>query len=137
MIRASVAATFTLFALTAGPLPFLKVDFHDIAKQSGVSIMNIYGGTRSKDYILETTGNGVAIFDYDGDGKNDIFIANGTRLHPKSPADNGKPALYRNVGNGRFEEMAQQAGLRQLGWTQGACVGDYDNDGHPDLLVTA
>ena len=63
------------------------MNFADIAKvmPNLSTARNVYGGTSRKDYILETTGNGVAIFDYDGDGKNDIFIANGTRLHPKAP----------------------------------------------------
>ena len=138
MMRPRAAAAFlAVCALTAGSLPFFKVNFRDIAKEANLSTLNVYGGTSRKDYILETTGNGVAIFDYDGDGKNDIFIANGTRLHPKSPAENGAPALYRNLGNGRFENVAQQAGFSALGWAQGVCVGDYDNDGRPDLLVTA
>jgi hypothetical protein len=137
MIRPCVvAAFFTLCALTAGSLPFFKIDFRDVASEAKLSIVNVYGSTSRKDYILETTGSGAAIFDYDGDGKNDIYVANGTRLHPKDAADTGKPALYRNLGNGRFEDMAQRAGLGPLGWAQGACVGDYNNDGHPDLLVT-
>src|SRR6185312_15492156 len=112
MMRSRAAgALLAVCALTAGSLPFFKVNFRDIAKEANLSSVNVYGGNSRKDYILETTGNGVAIFDYDGDGKNDIFIANGTRLHPKSPAENGAPALYRNLGNGRFENVAQQAGF--------------------------
>ena len=87
----------------------------------------------AKDYILETTGNGVAIFDYDGDGRNDIFIANGTRLNSKEPSP---PQLYHNEGNGHFTMWPQAAGFNVTGWGQAVCVGDFDNDGHPDLLVT-
>jgi hypothetical protein len=119
----------------ASVAPGFRASFHDIAPAAGLTGKNIYGGLLRKDYILETTGNGAAIFDYDGDGRNDIFIANGTRL--KSQADgHGLAQLYRNEGNGHFTDMAAQAGLKQEGWGQGVCVGDYDNDGHPDLLVT-
>ena len=109
------------------------VHFTDIGPAAGLNVANTYGGLGRKDYILETTGNGVAIFDYDGDGRNDMFIANGRRL------ENGGhylPQLYHNEGNGRFREVAAKAGLTKEGWGQGVCVGDYDNDGHPDLFET-
>jgi hypothetical protein len=126
-----------LAAFCAGALPPFRADFVDIAAKCGVTARNIYGGLDKKEYILETTGNGVAIFDYDGDGRNDIFIANGTRLGDP-PSAGSLPQLYHNDGNGRFHDVARQAGFTTpLGWAQGVCVGDYDNDGHPDLLVTA
>ncbi len=114
------------------------VFYEDIAKQAGLTVPNVFGGRDRKEYILETTGNGAAIFDYDGDGRNDIFIGNGTTLQPlpagaRAPA----PQLYHNDGNGHFTDVAAAAGLAHTGWTQGVCVGDYDNDGHPDLFVAA
>lgn len=113
-----------------------SVRITDIAESSGLTGQNTYGGTNRKDYILETTGNGVAIFDYDGDGRNDIFIANGTVLgrDPKQPPRTSQ--LYHNEGNGKFREAGKQAGFTDEGWAQGVCVGDYDNDGRPDLFVT-
>lgn len=121
--------------LAAAGVPVFHADFHDIGTASGLTVKNVYGGLGRKDYILETTGNGVAIFDYDGDGRNDIFIANGARLNG---AETGKtlPQLYRNLGNGHFKDVAAQAGFQALGWAQGVCAGDYDNDGWTDLLVT-
>jgi enediyne biosynthesis protein E4 len=125
-----------IFAALAAPLlPPFRADFRDIAAQAGLTATNVYGGLQRKDYILETTGNGVAIFDYDGDGRNDIFIANGTRLSGAAPGDS-LPQLYHNEGNGRFKNVAAGAGFQALGWAQGVCAGDYDNDGRPDLLVT-
>jgi hypothetical protein len=88
-----------------------------------------------KDYILETTGNGVAIFDYDRDGAEDIFVVNGTTLGESSPGRH-LPQLYHNDGHGHFTDVAAPAGFTTEGWGQGVCVGDYDNDGWPDLLVT-
>ncbi|HEY1213631.1 MAG TPA: VCBS repeat-containing protein, partial [Bryobacteraceae bacterium] len=82
-----------------------RASFHDIAPAAGLTGKNISGGLLRKDYILETTGNGAAIFDYDGDGRNDIFIATGTRLK-NQPDGHGLPQLYRNDGNGRFTDVA-------------------------------
>lgn len=113
-----------------------KADFEDVASQAGLAVKNVFGGLARKDYILETTGNGVAIFDYDGDGKNDIFIANGTRLHASGTDGQAFPQLYHNIGGGHFEEVGKRAGFAQPGWAQGVCAGDYDNDGKTDLLVT-
>ncbi|HLK68035.1 MAG TPA: CRTAC1 family protein [Bryobacteraceae bacterium] len=111
-----------------------RFQFIDIAAESGVTVPNTFGGKDHKDYILEATGTGAAIFDYDGDGANDIFIANGTTF-----GKTGLPTfsqLYHNNGKGHFTEVGRQSGLTRTGWAQAACVGDIDNDGHPDLLVT-
>jgi len=129
---ASALSLLTAVCLLAGQQ---QIDFRDIAAQSGLKIKNTFGGLDHKQYILETTGNGVAIFDYDGDGREDIFIANGTRLGMASGAAPG-PQLYHNDGNGKFSEVAAKAGLKASGWGQGVCAGDFDNDGHIDLLVT-
>jgi enediyne biosynthesis protein E4 len=128
--------------LTAALVPLLlmlgqkpsAVSFIDIAGQSGVTVPNTFGGKERKDYILEGTGSGAAIFDYDGDGANDIFIANGTTVTGGASAPLSQ--LYHNDGKGHFTDVARQAGLTHTGWAQGACVGDFDNDGRPDLLVT-
>ena len=115
--------TLMFAAATEAP----RVNFIDIAAQSGLTVANTFGGRETKQSILESTGTGVAIFDFDGDGANDIFVANG----PPSRSE-----LYRNDGTGHFTEVGRQAGLTRSGWAQAACVGDIDNDGHPDLLVT-
>ncbi len=118
--------------------------FIDVAKKAGLTIVNTFGGVATKKYIIETTGTGVAIFDADNDGWPDIFIVNGTKLSEKSPAANdGKSAtdapsnhLYHNNHDGTFTDITRKAGLVHTGWGQGVCVGDYDNDGWPDLFVT-
>jgi enediyne biosynthesis protein E4 len=111
-----------------------EVRFVDIANEAGVRAFNTFGGKTTKRSILESTGTGVAIFDFNGDGANDIFLANGTTFDGTRPP--ARPQLYRNDGNGRFTDVAEQAGLTRTGWAQAACVGDFDNDGNPDLLVT-
>ncbi len=103
------------------------VRFVDIAAAAGLTATNTFGGKETKQSILESTGTGAAIFDFDGDGSNDVFIANG----PPSLSQ-----LYKNDGSGHFTEVGRQAGLTRSGWAQAACVGDIDNDGHPDLFVT-
>src|SRR5436190_10512726 len=129
---ALIAIACLSLLLLADTTPGIR--FIDIAAQAGLTVPNTFGGKEKKDYILESTGTGAAIFDYNGDGANDIFIANGTVFTPgATPAHSH---LYRNDGKGHFTEVGQQAGLTRTGWAQAACVGDFDNDGHPDLLVT-
>lgn len=131
MTRRALAGLFAAAIVTAqssGPY------FTDIAAQSGLTLPVTYGGKASNDYILESTGTGAAIFDFNGDGFDDIFIANGTMLQPKGPP--ARSYLYRNDGKGHFTEVGLAAGLTRSGWAQAACVGDFDNDGRPDLLVT-
>ena len=114
----------------------LPISFIDVAPTAGLTIPNTFGGKTRKDYILETTGNGVAIFDYDRDGAEDIFIANGTTFKGHDASTPRLPQLYHNDGRGHFTNVAEKAGFNVEGWGQGVCVGDYDNDGWPDLLVT-
>jgi len=110
--------------------------FTDKAKEAGLTMMNVFGGENTKKYIIETTGTGVAIFDYDNDGWPDIFIVNGTKLEGfpagKAPTNH----LYHNNHDGTFTDVTEKAGLAHTGWGQGVCVGDYDNDGWEDLYVT-
>src|SRR5712692_1753097 len=111
-------------------------DFRDIAAAAGLSARTVIGGERTKQYILETTGGGVAIVDYDGDGWPDIFLVNGASLAPSSTDAAPVSHLYRNRGDGTFADVTEKAGVAGKGWGQGVCAGDYDNDGYIDLFVT-
>ncbi|HEU5352149.1 MAG TPA: CRTAC1 family protein, partial [Terracidiphilus sp.] len=87
--------------------------------------------------VPETMAGGVAVFDYDGDGRPDIFFANGADLSTltKTSAKYNNMLLHNN-GDGTFTDVTKQAGLQGHGFDVGVAVGDYDNDGHPDLFVT-
>jgi enediyne biosynthesis protein E4 len=111
-------------------------NFTDIAKKAGLTMTTIFGGKDTKKYIIETTGTGVAIFDYDNDGWPDIFLVNGTTLEGFPAGTAPTNHLYRNNHDGTFSDVTAKAGLIATGWGQGVCVGDYDNDGWEDLYVT-
>jgi hypothetical protein len=110
--------------------------FVDEAAKRGLNAPNIFGGVDSKKFIIETTGTGVAIFDYDNDGWPDIFVVNGTTLDPLPGKKQPTNHLYHNNHDGTFTDVTEKAGLAHGGWGQGVCVGDYDNDGNEDLFVT-
>src|SRR6202140_1289556 len=111
-------------------------NFSDVAEKAGLTAVNVFGGVDTKKYIIETTGTGVAIFDYDNDGWPDIFIVNGTTLDPLNTSSAPTSHLYHNNHDGTFTDVTEKAGLQHSGWGQGVCVGDYDNDGFDDLYVT-
>ena len=107
----------------------------EVADQLQISGINVFGGEKRKDFILETTGNGVAVFDMDGDGLDDVLLLNGTRLSKNSTIPS-LPSLYRNDGHGKFTSLGAASGLDFEGWAQGVCAGDVDNDGRTDILIT-
>lgn len=117
---------------TTKPLAY----FTDEAAKAGLTMETVFGGKDTKKYIIETTGTGVAIFDYDNDGWPDIFVVNGTTLDAPSSASSPSNHLYRNNHDGTFTDVTEKAGLHHTGWGQGVCVGDYDNDGYEDIFVT-
>jgi hypothetical protein len=110
--------------------------FTDNAEKAGLTMTTIFGGKNTKKYIIETTGTGVAIFDYDNDGWPDIFLVNGTTLEGAPAGSAPTNHLYRNNHDGTFTDVTAKAGLTATGWGQGVCAGDYDNDGWEDLYVT-
>ncbi len=113
-----------------------KVNFVDMAEHAGLTAITESGGDKTKRYVLETTGSGAAFIDYDNDGWPDIFLVNGTRLEGFPKGQEPTSHLYRNNHDGTFTDVTQKAGVGLIGWGQGVCAGDYDNDGFVDLFVT-
>ncbi|HXP11981.1 MAG TPA: VCBS repeat-containing protein, partial [Acidobacteriaceae bacterium] len=123
--------------ITAGG--FVKtgpVVFQDIAAKAGLTTWHHTMGSPSKQFIVEATGSGVALLDYDKDGWLDIYMVNGSTfdaLSGKAPAPHA--ALFHNNHDGTFTDVAAKAGVTNERWGMGVAVGDYDNDGWPDLFV--
>ncbi|MGB7434407.1 MAG: CRTAC1 family protein [Candidatus Acidiferrum sp.] len=112
------------------------VNFVNTAKASGLNAKTIFGGEHKNKYLLETTGCGVAFYDYDNDDWLDIFLVNGTRLEGFPAGQEPTNHLFKNNRDGTFSDVTIKAGLAHSGWGQGVCIGDYDNDGWEDLFVT-
>jgi hypothetical protein len=110
--------------------------FVDVGRQSGLNVKTIFGGEHKNKYLLETTGCGVAFYDYDNDGWLDIFLVNGWRLEGFPKGQEPTSHLFKNNRDGTFTDVTAKAGLAHSGWGQGVCIGDYDNDGFEDLFLT-
>ncbi len=138
---AAAATGCLLRPLSAEAFPFATIPsysprFVDVAKEAGLASKTVLIGHESKDFLLSTTGGGIALFDYDNDGWLDIFVVNGWGLKDFPKGEEPTNHLYRNNRNGTFTDVTEKAGLVRHGWGQGVCVGDYDNDGNLDLFVT-
>jgi enediyne biosynthesis protein E4 len=137
LLAGGLAAGSLLGAAVSGDTPPpLGFSFTNVARAAGLDGLTVYGGAASNKYLLETTGTGVAAIDYDNDGRLDLFFVNGSTLEGFPAGGAPTSHLYRNKGNGTFDEVTIKAGLAASGWGQGACVGDYDNDGYDDLFVS-
>jgi enediyne biosynthesis protein E4 len=124
------------FSKAGPPSSDLGVTFADVARESGLNAKTFYGGEHKNKYLLETTGCGVAFYDYDNDGWLDIFLVNGSRLEGFAAGQAPSNHLFKNNRDGTFTDVTAKAGLTHSGWGQAVCIGDYDNDGIDDLFVT-
>jgi hypothetical protein len=109
--------------------------FVDRTRESGLDLVVTFGSEK-KNYIIERTGTGAGLADYDGDGDLDVFLVNGSRLDlpPGEPPPSDR--LYRNDGNARFTDVTEDAGVSDREWGAGCLFADFDNDGDPDLFVS-
>lgn len=114
----------------------LGVNFINVARDAGLNAKTTFGGEHKNKYLLETTGCGVAFYDYDNDGWLDIYLPNGTTLEGFPAGKAPTSHLFKNNRDGTFTDVTQKANLARSGWGQGVCIGDYDNDGYEDLFVT-
>ncbi|MHC4956312.1 MAG: CRTAC1 family protein [Planctomycetota bacterium] len=120
-------------AVTVAPKAAFR--FVDSTKKAGLTAI-AWCGRPQKPHILESGGTGLALFDYDGDDDLDLYLVNGWRLDGSKILERGRNVLYRNRGDGTFEDVTTQAGVGDEGWGCGVAVGDADGDGDPDLYVT-
>jgi enediyne biosynthesis protein E4 len=150
-MRFSLSAV-TAIAVIAGvashqpsqPNNFIPAKFVDVTSSLGVTFQHGAPHT-SKKYLLETMGSGVALFDYDNDGRLDLFLVNGAEINDPSPPGTIPQKtgpkywnrLYHQKADGTFEDVTEKAGLQGTGYGMGVAVGDYDNDGYEDLFVTS
>src|SRR5690349_1803966 len=117
--------------------PNAPVIFEDVTNKTALANFRHRSGEAAKDYIFETTSGGVAIFDYDGDGRPDIYLVNGSTvaaLRGKEKAP--RAARYHNLGNWKFEDVTDKAGVANERWGMGVAVREYNNDGRPDVVVS-
>ena len=120
--------------LAASPEPW----FVDASRETGLETFHDICGSLAKDYLVETTGSGVALFDFNNDGLLDVLLVNGSSFeildNPHVPRTSSR--LFHNNGDGTFTDVTEESGLINHGWGTGVTIGDYDNDGYRDVFIT-
>jgi hypothetical protein len=110
------------------------IQLRDVTAQTGIHFVHT-DGSSGRRYIVETVASGLALFDFDGDGDEDIYFLNGAPLPGAKIEPPPRNALYRNDGHWKFTDVTQRAGVGDTGYGLGVCTGDYDNDGDADLYL--
>jgi hypothetical protein len=134
VLRASVVAALLVLAATIPRAADVPIRFVDVAAPARLVLPKVPVSS-AKDFLVDTTGTGVAFFDYDADGDLDALIVTGSTFERLAAGGDRMVALFRNDG-GRFADVTTATGLTRRGWGTGVCVADYDNDGFEDLYVT-
>ncbi|HLM01161.1 MAG TPA: VCBS repeat-containing protein, partial [Pyrinomonadaceae bacterium] len=111
--------------------------FEDLTARTALKNFVQAGGDKAKNYIPETAAGAVAVLDFDNDGKLDIYLLNGGSINAlRAKEKMPRAALFRNLGDWKFEDVTLRAGVANERWAMGATVGDYNNDGSPDVFVS-
>jgi enediyne biosynthesis protein E4 len=134
MLGGLAVASLTLAILLARSPGPVRITLHDVTPQTEIAFQHTDGGC-GRYYIMETVSAGLALLDYDGDGLIDIYFLNGAPLPGCTAETTPRNALYRNLGECRFADVTEQAGVGDPGYALGVVAGDYDNDGDLDLFV--
>ncbi len=109
--------------------------FRDVTRESGITFE--HHAAPEKKYIVESMSGGVAMFDFDRDGRLDLYLVDSLTVDTADNPKAARSALYRNLGGFKFEDVTDKAGVGHPGWGMGVCVADVDGDGWDDLYVTA
>ncbi len=112
-----------------------QIFFADVQADSGIGYRNV-SGDPTKRYIMSSLGSGACLFDFDKDGRLDLYLANGGPLRGSLPVPAAGNMLYRNLGGWRFADVTDRGGADAAAWSMGCAVGDIDNDGFDDLFVS-
>ena len=131
----ALAGLCCLATLLAAALATPPIRFREIAAQAGISFV-LENNPTDRKHLIETMPGGIVVFDYDGDGRPDIYFTNGAEL-PSLEKSSAKywNRLYHNEGNWKFADVTEAAGVAGAGYSMGAAAADYDNDGRTDLFV--
>ena len=133
--RVSGGMVIGLLASAAAAQSPQQVIFVDQTEAAGIAVTNL-SGAPTQNYIVDVNMGGSAFFDYDGDGDVDLYVPNGSRLVAATPIPHPENKLFRNAGDGRFDDVTAFAAVGDTAWAMGCAVADIDNDGHQDLYVT-
>lgn len=132
LILALCLSTYLLFSQSDDP----DLKFRLVTREAGVEFSHINGPPLAKKYLFEAKGGGAAFFDYDGDGWMDLLLTQGSTLERHLAGDDPHSVLLRNQGDGTFVDVSREAGITSPSWAMGVAIGDYNNDGHPDIYLT-
>jgi hypothetical protein len=138
-LQCVVISTGVVYAFAAGPSGFFQATpanlvFTDVTRASGITFTRVVAP--EKKYILESMSGGVAVFDFNRDGRQDIYFVNSPTVATASEPKSARSGLWKNNGDGTYADVTEKAGVGYPGWGMGVATGDYDNDGWEDLYVT-
>ena len=122
-------------AVAAGQPDRTTVLYRDITREAGITFQ--HHAAPEKKFIVESMSGGVALIDYDNDGRLDVYFVDSLTVDTANRPEAARSALYRNLGGGKFADVTDRAGVGHPGWGMGVCTADVDGDGWQDLYVTA